>query len=158
MAAGGHRMEGYVQTFTLLLPAYDHGGGLSDRGHYHGGAYLYSRRHRVAVCSALLETLGGDGSTILTTIVIRRVIVFLLRMDIVKNDPQQPGTGPFQELFCLHRHGTRAASLRMHQEHTIHYRCQNHHIRSRQDDRGVKDHQIETSLPMLYKMFQPCHA
>jgi hypothetical protein len=49
---------------------YDHGRGLRGRRRYHGGAYLYSRCHRVAVCGALLETPGGSCSAILTSIVI----------------------------------------------------------------------------------------
>ena len=60
-------MQGDVQTFALLLSAYDHGHGLRGRGRYHGWAYLYSRRYRVAVCSALLETPGGDSIAILTS-------------------------------------------------------------------------------------------
>src|SRR5689334_22772053 len=69
MAARCHRMQSDVQTFTLLLPAYDYGRGLRGRRHYHGRADLDSRRHPVAVCSALLETSGGDCSVILTAIV-----------------------------------------------------------------------------------------
>src|SRR5215813_6352441 len=60
MAVRRHRMEGDMQTFTLVLPAYYHSRRFRGRGHYHAGAYLYRRRHRVTVCGARLETPGGD--------------------------------------------------------------------------------------------------
>src|SRR5262245_17950497 len=99
MAAGCHRLQAHVQTFTLPLPTYDHGRGLRGRWRYHGGANLYSRRHRVAVSSALRETPGSDRSAILTAIVIRSVVMLLLWTDIIKNHPQQLSTGSFQKPF-----------------------------------------------------------
>src|SRR5215468_1463809 len=89
-----HRMQSEVHPFTLLLSAYNHRHRLRGRGRYHGWAYLNGRPH-IMVFSALLETPGCDSSTMLTTIVIRRVVVFLLRMDIIKNHPQHLGPGSF---------------------------------------------------------------
>src|SRR5262245_39727692 len=109
MATECHRMQGYVYTFTLLLSVYDHGRGLRGSGHYHGRAYLYSRCYRSAVRSTPLERPGGDRSARLTVIVNCRVVVFILRADIIKNHSQQLGTGSFQKSFRLYSHGTGAA-------------------------------------------------
>src|SRR5262245_29124305 len=129
MAVECHRMQGDMHPLTLLLSSYDHRHSLRGRRRYHGWMHLNSR-HRVVVFSALLETPGCDSSAMLTAIVIRRVVVFLLWADIIKNHPQQLGPGSFQEPFRLHSHRTGTTLLRMHQEHAIHHRCQNHYIRN----------------------------
>src|SRR5205814_536334 len=116
MAATEHRMQGDVQTVTVALSAHRYRRGIRCRRRRlkrpHGWAQIYSRLCHVAVFDALLGVPWCDSGAMLILIALR-IVVFLLRTDLIQNDPQQPGTGSFQKPFGLHSHLTSAAPLGM---------------------------------------------